>query len=89
MNSPAPIVFVDGGNFAKKHELPVEAVLSFAFLFGSGGPKRKRATAIMTADVVLVLHQLFSCQISFETNYDLKEFITLGTILDKCLTNLL
>ena len=84
VNRSAPTVLVRGGNFAKEHELPVEAVLPFAFPYGSGGPKTKRATAIslktciqryfrlampqfMTADVVLVLHQLFSRQLSYET----------------------
>ena len=84
VNRSAPTVFVRGGNFAREHELPVEAVLPFAFPYGSGGPKTKRATAIslktciqryfrlampqfMTAEVVLVLHQLFTRQLSYET----------------------
>jgi hypothetical protein len=84
VNHSAPTVFVRGGNFGKEHELPIEAVLPFAFPYGLGGPKQKRATPIslksciqryfrlampqfMTADVVLVLHQIFSRQISFET----------------------
>ena len=46
VNRSAPTVLVRGGNFAKEHELPVEAVLPFAFPYGSGGPKTKRATAI-------------------------------------------
>ena len=84
VNRSAPTVFVRGCNFAREHKLPVEAVLPFAFPYGSGGPKTKRATAIslktciqryfclampqfMTAEVVLVLHQLFSRQLSYET----------------------
>ena len=80
VNRSAPAVFVQGGNFAKEYELPVEAVLPFAFPYGTGGPKTKCATPIslktciqqyfhsampqfMTADVVLVLHQLFSLQL--------------------------
>ena len=68
----------------KRIELPIEAVLPFAFPYGLGGPKQNRATPIslksciqryfqlamsqfMTADVVLVLHQIFSRQISYET----------------------
>ncbi len=46
VNRPAPALFVQGGNFAKEHELPVEAVLPFAFLFGTSGSKAKHATAI-------------------------------------------
>ena len=84
VNRSAPTVFVQGGNFAKEHELLVEAILPFAFPYGTGGPKTKHATPIllktciqwyfclampqfMTADVVLVLHQLFSQQLSHKT----------------------
>ena len=84
VNRSAPTVFVHGGNFAKDHKLLVEAVLPFAFPYGTGGPKMKHTTTIslksciqryfclalpqfMTADVVLVLHQLFSQQLSYKT----------------------
>jgi len=46
VNRSAPTVFVRGGNFSKKHELPIKAVLSFAFSYGTGGPKMKRASAV-------------------------------------------
>ncbi len=46
VNISALTVFVRGGNFAREHKLPVEAVLPFAFPYGSGGPKTKHATAI-------------------------------------------
>ena len=45
VNRSAPTVFIQGGNFAKEHELLVEAVLPFAFPYSTGGPKAKRATA--------------------------------------------
>ena len=84
VNRSARTVFVRRGNFAKEHELPIEAVLPFAFPYGTGGPKLKRPTSIsfktciqqyfclampqfMTVDVVLVLHQSFSQQLSYET----------------------
>ena len=46
VNRSAPTVFVWGGNLTKEHELLVEAVLPFAVLYGTGGPKTKHATAI-------------------------------------------
>ena len=80
----APTVFVQGGNFAEEHDLPVEAILPFAFPYGTDGSKTKHSTEISlktciqryfclvmpqftTADVVLVLHQLFSQQLSYKT----------------------
>jgi hypothetical protein len=66
------------------YELLLEAVLPFAFSYGTGSPKTKCTRAIslktciqryfrlampqfMTADVVSVLYQLFSQQLSYET----------------------
>ncbi len=46
VNRSALTVFVRGGNFTKEHDLPIEAVLPFAFLYGTGGPKSKQPTAI-------------------------------------------
>lgn len=79
-----PILMLHGGNYAKEHEVDIEAVLPFAFLYGIGGPNQKRRTKIskdkiikrytrlampqfMTAEVILVLHHIFSRQKSFET----------------------
>ena len=46
VNRSAPTVFVRGGNFAKEHELLVEPVFLFAFPYGTGGTKTKRAKTI-------------------------------------------
>jgi hypothetical protein len=46
VNRSAPTIFVRGGNFTKERKLLVEAVLPFAFPYGTGGPKTQRATAI-------------------------------------------
>jgi len=85
VNCSAPTVFVRGGNFAKEHELPIEAALPFAFPYGIKRPKNEASNSciyksvysdrylwlvmpqFMMPDVVLVLHQMFSRQISFET----------------------
>jgi len=79
-----PVLMLHGGNYAKEHEVDIEAVLPFAFPYGVGGPNQKRRTKIskdkivkrytrlampqfMTAEVILVLHHIFSRQKSFET----------------------
>eukprot|EP00956_Cyclotella_meneghiniana_P039249 scaffold168208_cov48-Cyclotella_meneghiniana.AAC.1 len=77
------ILMLHGGNYAKEHEVDIEAVLPFAFPYGIGGPNQKRRTKIskdkiikhytrlampqfMTAEVILVLHHIFSRQKSFD-----------------------
>jgi hypothetical protein len=79
-----PILMLHGGNYAREHEVDLEAVLPFAFPYGMGGPNQKRRTKVskdkiikrytrlampqfMTAEVILVLHHIFSRQKSFET----------------------
>ena len=79
-----PVLLLHGGNYAREHEVDLEAVLPFAFPYGMGGPNQERPCKIskkeiikrytrlampqfMTAEVVLVLHHIFSRQISFDT----------------------
>lgn len=79
-----PVLLLHGGNYAREHEVDIEAVLPFAFPYGMGGPNQKRRTAIsksevirryvrlampqfMTPDVILVLHHIFTRQLSFNT----------------------
>jgi hypothetical protein len=44
----APTVFVQGEQCAKEHELPVEAILPFAFPYSLGGPKSKKTDCLFT-----------------------------------------
>ena len=63
----APTVFAWEGNFAKEHELPIEAVLPFAFPYGTGGPKTKRATHVSFKQCIQRYMQLAMPQ--FMTSY--------------------
>ena len=84
INKTMPKLLVQGGEYAKEHEVEIEAILPFAFPYGLGGPKTKRRAHVpigdciqryfrlampqfMAADVILVLHQIYSRQLSFRS----------------------